>query len=440
MAKCPVCDHRIDEGVEFCPSCGSRLGWKQPAVEDVEPEGSGPTTDQQTGSGRVSLLTDPSLLEVAPGGTAAVQLTINNQSDSEDTFQIDLSQNLPLRVSVEPSPSVRIQANRSAVVILTIELPAHLDIGESAYLTVKVSSTADPQKSADQSVQIRPVTTGAVLSARQVRRSGLRSATFEARLTNNGNTPVEWTAMGSAPDDIDVAVAPTPLVVPPGESALVTVAATAEGLNWGSPRDHHITVGGPADVIRNRLDLIFSQSSAVWPAVVGVVLVVVALILLIGALDTGPAPGTTLAAGTSTTSSTTVVSTTGATTPTTTGTTVTDANAGTPEGDLGIPGYDMVVPTCDDQYITVLYSAIEPGAYEEQVASNLDAYPNSNYLRTDQSCPSLRQEIEGNPIYAVFYGPFETAGEACDALADENSYVRLLSETTPPGEATVDCE
>lgn len=294
---------------------------------------------------------------------------------------------------------------------------------------------------------------GGVLSTKTVEQSGLRSATFDVTVTNKSAGVVRWTPMGSAPDDVDVAVEPSPVEVRPGAPASVRVMATAAGLNWGSAREHRITVGGPKDVINNRLELVFAQKSVFWPALAGVVAFMLLLVVAFNAFGGGTgetedpiaAATTTTTAAEARSTTTTNVSTTAASTtsPSTTATPTTvpptTAPDSVPEGDLGIEGHEMVAPPCDDVYITVLFSAIQPDAYEQQVSSRLDAHPGSRYLRTDQSCSSLRQSINGNPIYAVFLGPFDTADEACDSLADDSSYVRLLSNTTPSGEATVDC-
>ena len=102
-------------------------------------------------------------------------------------------------------------------------------------------------------------------------------------------------------------------------------------------------------------------------------------------------------------------------------------------GDLAVPGRPMLAPPCNDSYITLIASAVgdvSAGA----IGGLLEQYPGSNYLRTDQTCPSLTQDKDGEPIYVVYFGPFVTASDACAARAQasEGSYVRRLSETLPP--------
>lgn len=60
--------------------------------------------------------------------------------------------------------------------------------------------------------------------------------------------------------------------------------------------------------------------------------------------------------------------------------------------------------------------------------------PGSQYLRTDQSCPSLRQSKDGNPIYAVYRLAGRTQGEVCAAVraAGSGAYGKWLDYTTDP--------
>lgn len=109
-------------------------------------------------------------------------------------------------------------------------------------------------------------------------------------------------------------------------------------------------------------------------------------------------------------------------------------------GDLGIPGYAMQAPPCNDSFITIIASAVGDDVAAAGVEAYLDDYPTSNYLRTDRTCPSLAQDIDGEPIYVVYFGPFPFAADACEARADgtEGSYARTLSETDPPNH-TINC-
>ena len=132
---------------------------------------------------------------------------------------------------------------------------------------------------------------------------------------------------------------------------------------------------------------------------------------------------------------------TSAPTPSIPPTTAPGAEDGAVPGDLGIPGQPMLQPPCDGSYITILASPVGPQATGPGVAAVLDQYPGSNYLRTDQTCPSLRADVDGAPIYVIFFGPFVVDTDACTARADgpEGAYARRLSDELGP-DHSVPCD
>ncbi len=212
------------------------------------------------------------------------------------------------------------------------------------------------------------------------------------------------------------------------------------------------------------------------PAIIGVVFVafigVVIWVLASGSDDSGSAAAssstTTIAAGTdlagataplATTAqpmpsstvvntidpnatTTTQTSTTTTTTPSTTApvTAAPSADPGAVPGDLGVTSHPMQQPSCDGGFITLLASAIGDQATAESVAAMLKKYPGANYLRTDQSCPSLTQSVNGEPVYVVYFGPFVRDTDACAARAQgpEGAYARQLSSDVGP-DHTVAC-
>lgn len=144
-------------------------------------------------------------------------------------------------------------------------------------------------------------------------------------------------------------------------------------------------------------------------------------------LTTSPAPMPDLTDVTSTTvaapASTTVPATTAP-----------GAADGAVPGDLAIPGRPMQQPPCDGGYITILASAVGDQATAGGIGQVLDTYPGSEYLRTDQTCPSLRASVDGAPIYVVYLGPFAVDTDACVARAQgpEGAYARILSTELGP--------
>lgn len=103
-------------------------------------------------------------------------------------------------------------------------------------------------------------------------------------------------------------------------------------------------------------------------------------------------------------------------------------------GDLGLQ-IPMTRPACDGTGIVVFASLITPGQYARDVARALDAHPGAAYLRTDQSCPSLRQAMpNGAAIYAVYRVAGPTRGDVCAAVraAGGDAYGKWLDTTSDP--------
>ena len=122
-------------------------------------------------------------------------------------------------------------------------------------------------------------------------------------------------------------------------------------------------------------------------------------------------------------------------------TTLAPAPGDTVPGDLGVPNRPMTRPVCTGGYITVLASNIASQTSAAGIEQILAEYPESQYLRTDQSCPSLDRSGEGEPIYVVFFGPFPEPSDACLARSEgpDGAYARQLSEDVGPDHA-VNCE
>ena len=108
--------------------------------------------------------------------------------------------------------------------------------------------------------------------------------------------------------------------------------------------------------------------------------------------------------------------------------------AAKPNADLGLT-IPISRPACDGQGIVVLGNVTTPGQYAQGVQRLLNAHPGASYLRTDQSCPSLRQANEvGNLIYAVYKPAGQTRGEVCAAVraASGDAYGKWLDTSTDP--------
>ena len=106
-------------------------------------------------------------------------------------------------------------------------------------------------------------------------------------------------------------------------------------------------------------------------------------------------------------------------------------------------GLDVAIsrPSCDGTGIVVLDSATTPGRYQQDIARALANNPGAAYLRTDLSCPSLRQlSDDGNPIYAVYRTAGTTTASLCAAVAaaGPGTYGRWLDTTSDP-DTPVEC-
>lgn len=101
--------------------------------------------------------------------------------------------------------------------------------------------------------------------------------------------------------------------------------------------------------------------------------------------------------------------------------------------DLGIDDVLMTQPECDGSYITAVGASVSSHEARNRanIARLLRKYPDASYLRTDQTCGSLWPAADGAPIYVVYFGPFATKEEACDArsLGPRDAYVRPLSDS-----------
>lgn len=108
------------------------------------------------------------------------------------------------------------------------------------------------------------------------------------------------------------------------------------------------------------------------------------------------------------------------------------------DGDLGIPGEAISSPACDGGFALFVGSAVTLGRYHDDVADFLSLNPGASYMRN--RCLSLRRETsDGNPIYAVYYGPFPSLQEAlanCSRSAATDAFVKPLDDVSDPTDYT----
>lgn len=105
-------------------------------------------------------------------------------------------------------------------------------------------------------------------------------------------------------------------------------------------------------------------------------------------------------------------------------------------GDLGL-GAPLTIVPCDGSYALFVGAAVKPANYRTEVQAYLDRYPGSSYLLAEQNCSSLRHHMDnGASIYTVYYGPYSTLAQACEARSrvGGDSFIRRLDNSTPVGQ------
>lgn len=153
----------------------------------------------------------------------------------------------------------------------------------------------------------------------------------------------------------------------------------------------------------------------------------------------GGGPDSTAATPTVTTDAVTPTTTSAEGTPTPSAVTTPPPTPQRSPNDLNV-SVPMSHPACDGQGIVVLANATTPGQYASEIQGYLNRYPGAEYLRTDESCKSLRQSLNGNPIYAVYRPAGRTLSDVRAAVcaAGGNAYGKWLDDTTDPS-VTIPC-
>lgn len=102
--------------------------------------------------------------------------------------------------------------------------------------------------------------------------------------------------------------------------------------------------------------------------------------------------------------------------------------------DLGL-SIPISTPACDGTAVVIVENATNPETDRGVIAGALATNPGAQYMRTDQSCPSLRQIHEsGNLIYAAYVVVGQGKSAICSAFprfADDD-YGKLLDRVSNP--------
>ncbi|WP_207842709.1 serine/threonine-protein kinase [Williamsia soli] len=102
--------------------------------------------------------------------------------------------------------------------------------------------------------------------------------------------------------------------------------------------------------------------------------------------------------------------------------------------DLGL-ATPISTPACDGAGIVVVANATNPSSYRDEMAAALAANPGAQYLRTDFSCPSLRQRDDnGNLIYAAYVVVGQGKTAICNAFGRfaDDDYGKVLDTVSDP--------
>ncbi|WP_328647685.1 serine/threonine protein kinase [Amycolatopsis sp. NBC_00348] len=210
--------------------------------------------------------------------------------------------------------------------------------------------------------------------------------------------------------------------------ASVTELAAAARAALGGPRPVPAAAPPTRQATRTTSPAVPRSSKAPWlvAGVALVALVAVAAWFLVDRASSraGAAPTSSTTAPPPTTSSPASV-------PPVTTTQVTVQTSVVPAADLGLTT-PLSTPACDGSYVVVLGSAVTPARYRTDVQQLLNAHPGARYLHTPSTgCGSLRQQVDGADVYAVFDGPFTGKESAC-ARRTGAAYVKRLDTTSSP--------
>ena len=194
---------------------------------------------------RVSAL--PQRLELAPGGAGLISVSITNTSQVIDQYSIAVFGIDPGWVNAL-NQLVSLFPGETETVMLDFQLP--IDYPASIRpLTVSVSSADSPDhfELAHVELEITEATTTSVSVDPTMVTAG-KSATFGLAVTNKGNAPVLARPFAIDPEDLaEFVIKPADVLVAPGRTQIVQIAASG-GRSWfGMPRARTFTVGVEAE-------------------------------------------------------------------------------------------------------------------------------------------------------------------------------------------------
>ena len=272
----------------------------------------------------LTITVTPARVQLKPGGTTQVSVTITNVSDIVEHYQVALV-GLPSHDYWTSEPALtKLRPKESGTVTLAITLPDQGGILGGRYvLGVFVTSPYQPDvaRSADLVLHVS-ATSGISLTATPLTATDQRTASYTLLLTNNGNTdaPLHLTATDEN-GRATVHVTPTSVHIPPGTATAAHVTVQAPTTLTGPERRSTIAVtahtttahtAGPpaAGETRGEVKLTLIQPPLIPPTLFRILGMMLAVTVMAAAILTGSVLGrrSSAAPGNSTANATAAVS------------------------------------------------------------------------------------------------------------------------------------
>jgi hypothetical protein len=180
---------------------------------------------------------DPNALDVVPGEQATCGLTVRNNGDIVESYQLQVVGEVAPWTTLDP-PALTLYPGSEARVNVTFAPPrsARAGVGEVPY-AVHVLPTERPMYAVapEGAVTVLPFTeTTAEIIPRTSK--GRRRAKHEVAVDNRGNVPIMAEIVGGDPDNqLTVTPSPARLQVPPGQALFTTVSVRNRKRYWTGP-------------------------------------------------------------------------------------------------------------------------------------------------------------------------------------------------------------
>lgn len=173
-------------------------------------------------------------VEVAPGLTTAIQLTVANLADRTDSFSIVPSGLAAGWTSIRPASVTLFGGSTETVTVEVTPPPVHTTTAGPTALTVRVvpQSAPDDVAATEVILEVAPFFDRRLTLLQPALRSR-RGATFELMFDNQSNAPASCRLrVAEGMNLVDADFNPPALGAEPGASSLVKVRVKAKGVQW----------------------------------------------------------------------------------------------------------------------------------------------------------------------------------------------------------------